>query len=72
MKNKMEWNPAGASSQTELMDVLLFAASGLKNQVLTSKVLNTPQLEQLRSRISEIADELYGIQQDVVVSKLQK
>src|SRR6185312_3569882 len=39
MSNKMEWNPQAAESREELQDVLLFAASGLKTQVLASRLL---------------------------------
>lgn len=64
MENKMEWNPPAAQSWQEIMDALFFAASGLKSQVLSSPALAIPELSRLKSRISEIADELHWLQQD--------
>lgn len=65
-----EWNPRGAETTEDLMNILLAAASGLKTQVITSPALNAPGLEQVRSRISEIANELHGMQHDVAFNTL--
>lgn len=68
MLNKFEWDPPGAKSKKELMDVLFFAAAGLKTQVLQSRTLSEDKLSQARNRLSEIADELTRLQQDVGIS----
>ena len=65
MSNKMEWNPQAAKSREELQDVLLFAASGLKTQVLASRLLGEDDLLGLKSRLSEIADTIHGLQADI-------
>lgn len=62
MSNKVEWNPPAATTQEELANVLFFAASGLKTQVLESNIFT--QNSQLKARLSAIADELNGLQQD--------
>lgn len=65
MKNKMEWNPQAAQSRWELQDVLLFAAAGLKTQVLTSPALQDAELRDLKARLSNIADTIHGTQADI-------
>lgn len=65
MKNKMEWNPQAAQSRWELQDVLLFAAAGLKTQVLTSPVLSDDDLRGFKARLSDIADTIHGLQADI-------
>lgn len=62
--SKTDWNPPPAKTREELQNTLCFAASGLKNQVLGSPVLADPALSALKERISEIADELHGLQQE--------
>jgi len=63
MTDKVEWNPPAATTKEELANVLYFCASGLKTQVLASALLQTNP--KLKERISAIADELNGLQQDV-------
>ncbi|WP_155835278.1 hypothetical protein [Herbaspirillum sp. RV1423] len=63
MTDKVEWNPPAATTKEELANVLYFSASGLKTQVLASALLHTNP--KLKERISAIADELNGLQQDV-------
>jgi hypothetical protein len=62
------WNVQAASSESELQDVLLTAAAGIKTQVLQSKLLKQPKYKKLKERLSVIADELHGMQQDVVIT----
>jgi hypothetical protein len=50
------------------MDALFLIASALKTQVLTSPVLASPDLDVLRDRLSTIADDLHGLQQDVTIT----
>lgn len=57
----------GAQTKEEFMNVLFAAAGGLKNQVIASPVLADPSLQTLRKRVSEIADELHRLQQDVML-----
>ena len=66
MTNSITWNVQPAQTKEELMNVLFAAAGGLKTQVIASPILTTdPSLQNLCARISEIADELNGLQQDV-------
>jgi hypothetical protein len=62
MRNKMEWNPPAAQSREELQDALFFAASGIKTQVLTSSVLGEDDLREFKSRLSDLADTVHGLQ----------
>lgn len=62
MSNKNEWNPAAATTKEELANVLFFSASAIKTQVLESHIL--AENPQLKARLSAIADELNGLQQD--------
>lgn len=66
MTNIVAWPVKAATSKEELMDVLQSASSGIKTQVIASAVLADPRLGKLRERLSSIADELNGLQQDVV------
>lgn len=56
-----------AKSNEELMNVLLAVAATLKTQVIASPVLAIPDNEQLRNKLSALADEVHGLQADVVV-----
>lgn len=60
------WNAQAANSESELQDVILSAAAGLKTQVIGSPVLEQPRHKNLKERLSAIADELHGLQLDVV------
>ncbi|MHB8848590.1 MAG: hypothetical protein ACYC43_09125 [Burkholderiales bacterium] len=64
--NTITWNVQAEQAKEESMNVLIAAAGGLKNQVIASPVLADPSLQTLRKRVSEIADELHGLQQDVM------
>ena len=59
------WNVSAAASEEELMDILFSAGAGIKTQVLNSAVLKESKHQKLKARLSEIADELVGMQQDV-------
>jgi len=65
MTNIASWNPQPAEKKEELMNVLYFSASALKTQVIASPILSLPVYEQLKARLSAIADELNGLQQDI-------
>lgn len=62
MQKKFEWNPPAAATKEELANLLFFSAAGIKTQVLESTVLAANP--QLKARLSAIADELNGLQQD--------
>lgn len=64
--DKLQWSPAPAEDVIALMDVLFTAASGLKTQVVASNLLSGAEYGVLRARLDEIADELHGLQADVV------
>ena len=57
-----------ATNRAGLMDALFLIASALKTQVLTSPVLVSPDLDVLRDRLSTIAGDLHGLQQDVTIT----
>lgn len=65
--NTITWNVQAAQTKEEFMNILFAAAGGLKNQVIASPVLADPSLQNLRKRVSESADELHGLQQDVML-----
>lgn len=69
MPNKTDWNVQPAQSQEDLRNILFSAAAGLKTQVIASPILASSPLANLRDRLSAIADELHGLQQDVVCSQ---
>jgi len=64
------WPVEGAKSEEELMIVLISAANGLKTQVSHSPVLADPKCESVRERLSSIADELFGMQQDIFFARV--
>lgn len=64
MSEKNAWNAQPASSSEELANVLFSASSGIKTQVIASPVLADPRFTTLKNRLSEIADELNGLQRD--------
>ncbi|MBS0173266.1 MAG: hypothetical protein JSR64_04435 [Nitrospira sp.] len=66
MTEKYTWNVPAAQTLDDLMNVLFAAAAGLKTQAMVSPVLADPRLADLRGRISAIADELHGMQADVI------
>ena len=69
MKNKMEWSPEAAQSSWELLDVLFFAAAGLKTQILKSPVLQDSNSLDLKSRLSGIETMIRVLQADIVPGK---
>lgn len=66
MSTHTPWPVQGAKSEEELLNVLLSAANGLKTQVVDSPLLAKPQHEAVCERLSAIADELFGMQHDIV------
>ena len=64
-KKNLAWNAQAANTPEQLADILLSAANGIKTQALASPVLGEPSQAALKNRLSEIADELHGLQQDV-------
>jgi len=59
---KMKWGAPVAETNWELMCVLASASHTLKNQAIASPVFKDKALDDLRDKISTIADEIHGLQ----------
>lgn len=71
MSTYTPWQVQGAQCEEELLNILNSAANGLKTQVIASPVLETSQYKEVRERLSAIADELFGMQQDIVFPQVE-
>nr|MBV6631384.1 hypothetical protein [Oceanococcus sp. HetDA_MAG_MS8] len=68
MQNVVHWSELPASTVEEAMDFLFHVSSALKTQAVASPFFDLPEHGALKAQLSEMADELHGMQTDISCS----
>jgi hypothetical protein len=71
-QDHVPWNIGPVQTIDGLVRTLQSAANGLRTQAIASPVLANDGLATIRARLSAIADELNGMQSDVLIADARK